>query len=148
MIGDGSIHATALALGRDGLVITGEPGAGKSTLARDLIDQALGAGRWAALVADDRVLLAEANGRIVARAPTPTRGLIEVRGIGVLEVPIQPAVVVTWVAALDDAAERLPAAGAKVDLAGIAVPVMRFPRCAPGSASAIRAALAFPRHAD
>ena len=73
------IQATAVALDGRGLLITGASGAGKSALALDLI--AMGG----ALIADDLVLLSADEGRLFADAPRQ-RGLIEARGIGLLEV--------------------------------------------------------------
>jgi len=81
------LHASAVAVDKAGLVITGAAGAGKSTLAMQMI--ALGA----RLVADDRVTaehLAEGGLRIAA--PAAIAGLIEARGLGLLTVPAAPAI--------------------------------------------------------
>lgn len=89
-----SVHATALALGMRGRVvgvlITGPSGAGKSTLAVTLIERARQGGRFARLVADDRTVLSVASGRLVARAPDRLAGLMEVRGLGIVEVERLP----------------------------------------------------------
>lgn len=70
-----------MALRGRGLLILGPSGAGKSRLALDLI--ALGAG----LVADDAVELLRRGDQVSLRAPAPTRGMIEARGIGLLACP-------------------------------------------------------------
>ncbi len=75
----GTLHGTAVALDRGrGVLILGPSGAGKSGLALRLM--AYGAH----LVADDRVILCERDGALIARAPDTIRGRIEARGIGVL----------------------------------------------------------------
>ncbi|MFA5121432.1 HPr kinase/phosphorylase [Zavarzinia sp.] len=71
-------HATCVALGGRGVLLRGPSGAGKSDLALRLID------RGALLVADDQVSVAVEDGRAVARAPAALRGLLEVRGLGIL----------------------------------------------------------------
>ena len=83
---DGQIlHASCVAIGSRGVLITGPSGAGKSQLAMHLI--ALGA----ALVADDRVALSMRGEAVVATAPAPLSGLIEARGVGLLRVQSQEA---------------------------------------------------------
>lgn len=64
-----------------GVLIRGPSGSGKSDLALRLIDR----GAW--LIADDQVVVAHVEGRAVAGAPSTIRGLMEVRGIGIVSVP-------------------------------------------------------------
>ncbi len=59
-------------------MIQGSSGSGKSGLALSLM--ALGA----SLVADDRVALSRSQNRVVATAPQQLAGMIEARGIGLL----------------------------------------------------------------
>lgn len=77
-----NIHATALVVGGLGLLIVGNSGAGKSLLASAIIERSRQTGRFAALVADDRVWLSVTHGRLVAEAPAEIEGLIELRGYG------------------------------------------------------------------
>lgn len=65
-----------------GALIEGESGAGKSDLALRLLDEGF------RLVADDRVLLWTSGGRLYGRAPGVLSGLVEVRGVGVLQAPV------------------------------------------------------------
>ena len=71
-----SVHGTCVAIGQAGVLIRGAPGAGKSDLALRLIDDG------ARLVADDQVRLSFDDGRVMASAPTPIAGMIEVNGVG------------------------------------------------------------------
>ena len=80
------IHATAVAVGNDGLLLRGPPGSGKSDLALRLIDGG------ALLVADDRVDLSLEAGELMASAPAALAGLLEVRGVGILRLPARPSV--------------------------------------------------------
>jgi HPr kinase/phosphorylase len=81
------LHASCVALPAEAgrmaraVLILGPSGSGKSELAVQLV--ALGA----VLVADDRTRLALRNGRLVATVPPSIRGMIEVRGIGILRLP-------------------------------------------------------------
>lgn len=79
------LHGSAVAWGECGILLLGSSGAGKSDLALRLIDAG------AMLVADDLVLLAAGDGRLVAR-PHAAPGLIELRGQGIFRLPARPQV--------------------------------------------------------
>jgi HPr kinase/phosphorylase len=76
------VHATCVAVGGAGVLLRGPSGAGKSDLALRLIDG--GGADGPRLVADDRVDLSLRGGRVWARAPEALKGLLEVRGIGIM----------------------------------------------------------------
>lgn len=109
-----NIHASCVVLGRAGnafgapreagVLILGESGAGKSDLALRLI--AMGA----TLVADDRCDLFVTSGELRAAVPATLAGMIEVRGVGIVQVPYQPDAQIVLVARLAEAAAvpRLP----------------------------------------
>ena len=103
-----TLHATALVIGEDGILLRGPPGAGKSTLARELIASATLAGRHAALVCDDRVSLRAVHGRIVAEAVSAIAGLIEIRGTGIARVPFCESAVLRLVVDLVENPTRMP----------------------------------------
>lgn len=75
-------HAVCVVVGDRGVLITGPSGSGKTTLALSLIDRARRAGRFARLVADDRIVLTEHGGRLVGRVPASIAGLAEAHGFG------------------------------------------------------------------
>ena len=90
-----NVHGTCVALScaghTAGVLLQGASGSGKSSLALRLIDQAgFGAGSTApviaTLVSDDQVLLEELDGVVTATAPPAIRGMLEVRGIGIIKV--------------------------------------------------------------
>lgn len=130
-------HASCVVVGTAGILIRGGSGTGKSSLALALIEQAARAGRYAALVSDDRTELAEANGRIVARPPAAIAGLVELRGRGICRMAYLPAAVVALVIDLvpETAIERMPEPDALVTRIGAAT----LPRQAVPERSADRA---------
>ena len=81
-----NLHATGLVLGTRGLLIVGPSGTGKTMLALGLLAAARRAGLFAALVADDQVMIAVENGRVIARRPASIAGLAEIRGAGIAKV--------------------------------------------------------------
>ncbi|MFL0267759.1 HPr(Ser) kinase/phosphatase [Candidatus Clostridium radicumherbarum] len=64
-----------------GILITGESGIGKSETALELIK------RGHRLVADDAVDIKEIDGILKGKAPFITSGMMEVRGMGIIDVP-------------------------------------------------------------
>ena len=113
-------QATAVAIGGRALLIEGPPGSGKSSLALALID------RGAQLIGDDSLLLACEAGRVVARPHPETRGLLEVRGLGLLRFPVCERAPVALVLRLDEDGPRHVEAAATVERAGIALPLLRL----------------------
>jgi len=90
-----SVHASCVLVGARAVLIRGPSASGKSQLALELIQAAAsGSLRFARLVADDRVHLAPAGGRLLARPAEALAGLIEVRGVGLLRLPYEPCAVV------------------------------------------------------
>lgn len=96
-----SAHATAVAIGECGLLIRGPSGAGKTALARALIEAAALRGHFARLVADDRVWIVAKGGRILASPHPAIAGRLEIRGQGILATPHEAAVVIHGVIDLD-----------------------------------------------
>lgn len=112
------LHASAVAVAGHGCVITGAAGAGKSTLALEMM--ALGA----ELVADDRVDVRRAGGALMLSAPAAIAGMIEARGIGILRLPGRSEAPLALVVDLDrPETGRLPEPRRR-DLLGIACPLV------------------------
>lgn len=98
-----TVHATCVAFPKRGLLIIGPSGSGKSTLGLALM--ALGA----KLVADDRTLIANKAGILVAKCPPTIRGLIEARGLGLIRVHAQASTNIALVVDLGQTeSDRLP----------------------------------------
>jgi HPr kinase/phosphorylase len=122
-----TVHASCVVVGETGVLICGPSGSGKSRLACDLLADAAAQGRFARLVCDDRTLLERADGRVVARAVSPIAGLIEIRGVGLVSAPHEPAAVVRLVIECEPARrERMPQEEPEAALVGVAVPCLRL----------------------
>jgi HPr kinase/phosphorylase len=120
-----SVHASAVLAGPRAILIRGPAGAGKSRLALGLIQAAeRGLIAFARLVGDDRLELAAAHGRLLARAPPALAGLLEVRGLGIRRLDREPVAVVGLVVDLAASeADRLPETAAQhVAVEGIILP--------------------------
>jgi HPr kinase/phosphorylase len=130
-----TIHASAVLTGARAVLIRGPAGSGKSRLALNLI-QAASRGQliFARLVADDRVHIEAAHGRLIARPAAALAGLLEVRGLGIAQLPYEPVAVVSWVVDLDVAAPmRMPDdAAAHAVVAGVTIRRLSVaPHCDP-----------------
>lgn len=121
-----TLHASCVAIGGRAVLIMGPSGTGKSDLALRLID------RGAVLVSDDYTHLRRDTARLLATAPATIAGKIEVRGIGIVTVPIVADMPVALIVVLDMPVMRLPEPGMRT-VAGVAVPVVAI---APFEASA------------
>ncbi len=121
-----SVHATALLVGERGVIVRGPSGAGKSSLALALIARAGDSATFAALIADDRVLLRACGGRLLMRGAAKFAGLIERRGEGIVAVAHEPCAVARLVVDLSPrgaAPSRLPADDERfVELLGVRLP--------------------------
>ncbi len=81
------IHATCISLAGYGVMLLGPSRSGKSDLAYRLMCGA----DAARLICDDQTLVTVEDGILMARAPENLRGLIELRGLGLLAVPCMTA---------------------------------------------------------
>jgi hypothetical protein len=96
-----TLHACAVAIGENGVLIRGASGAGKSTLALALVEAQILAGGFARLVGDDRILAHAAGGRVVMSPHRAIEGLVEWRGMGLLEQAFEPSAVLSLVVDLE-----------------------------------------------
>jgi len=122
------IHANALTLGRYGVLIVGETGAGKSLLTMTLIERAQSFGRDAQLVADDYCEILPQEGKLIAHVPPTIRGAIEIRGAGLFTLPYQESVTLDLAVTLGAIAPRYPDNESPFTRLGIHLPCLHLPR--------------------
>jgi serine kinase of HPr protein (carbohydrate metabolism regulator) len=115
-----TIHASTVAIGGIGVLITGRSGSGKSDLALRLID------RGAVLVSDDYTILTREGDRLIASAPSNIRGKIEVHGVGLVDVANTEHVPARLVISLDEPVTRFPELREARTIIGVALPVAPF----------------------
>ncbi len=139
-MGAEQVHASCVSVAGRGVLLRGPPGAGKSDLALRLIDGG------ACLVADDRVALRPEGGRVLAAPPPALAGLLEVRGLGIVRLPVHEPVPLALVADLDPswAIERLPEART-CTLCGVVLPLLAVAPRRASAAAFIRVAVGAPR---
>ena len=76
------------------------------------------------LVGDDSVWLEKDGGRLLASPHPNTRGLLEVRGVGLVEMPVAERVPVALLLRLDPEAPRLIEGANAEAILGIEIPVL------------------------
>ena len=113
-----TLHATTVSIGGKAVLIEGASGAGKSDLALRLVD------RGALLVSDDYSLVRRVGTSILATAPTTIAGKIEVRGVGIIEMPHDAEAEVALIVALGELAARLPEPGRARQILGVDIPLL------------------------
>lgn len=113
-----TLHASCVAIGEHAVLIEGRSGAGKSDLALRLID------RGAALVSDDYTVLMRSARKLLATPPATIAGKIEVRGLGIVDMPYRDRVAVSLLVELVDEVERMPPEPQTRRIAGVDVPVV------------------------
>jgi serine kinase of HPr protein (carbohydrate metabolism regulator) len=110
-------NVTCVAISGRAVLIEGAPGSGKSSLALALID------RGAVLVGDDGVTLRDRGARLWAAPPPNIAGLIELRHVGLVELPTCSAPL-ALVVRLDPAAPRFIDAADRAELSGHSLPLV------------------------
>lgn len=124
-----NIHATAIVIGKTGLLFLGPSGSGKSSLAFACLAAAKPLGLAATLVADDRVLIAKQDDAITAECPPSIAGLMEIRYTGIVRMPyISKAELHFAIRPVDPVtAERLPPEEEQIDVtSSIRLPLIRL----------------------
>ena len=122
-------HGTAIAFNGRAALITGKSGSGKSGLALQLI--AMGAD----LISDDKTIIWNENGEVMADAPESIKGRIEAREVGILNMPAAGPATLKLIVDLDrEETDRMPPVR-EIKLLGRQIPcVMKsalphFPSC-------------------
>ena len=117
--GETQTGVTAIAIEGRAVMLEGPPGAGKSTLALALID------RGATLIGDDGVTLARHDSRIMVSPPPNIAGKLEIRNVGIVDLPTTEASLSLHIRLTQDAPRFLETADT-VDIFGLPTPVVMF----------------------
>jgi serine kinase of HPr protein (carbohydrate metabolism regulator) len=132
------IQASAVAIAGRALIIEGPPGSGKSSLALALID------RGAMLIGDDGVALSREGETVFASPPPNIAGLLEIRGVGLVDLALAPLTPVALILSLSAQAQRLPDSIEQREILSVSIPILPFD---PGTiAPAARAEWALRQH--
>lgn len=115
-----TLHASSVAIGGRAVLLSGPSGAGKSDLALRLID------RGATLISDDYTVITWVDGRLEATAPPTITGMMEVRGIGLVDMPRVDFARVALMIDLRQDIDRMPGDPEMRSIAGADVPVVRL----------------------
>ncbi|MEP2737123.1 MAG: HPr kinase/phosphatase C-terminal domain-containing protein [Erythrobacter sp.] len=114
------VQASAVAIGGRALLIEGQSGIGKSSLALALID------RGAVLIGDDGVRLSLESDRVLASPPPNITGKLEIRHVGIADVPVTSAPL-ALIITLGKDAPRFVDEAPRRDVKGISVPCITLP---------------------
>jgi HPr kinase/phosphorylase len=150
------VYGTCVALGGRAAILQGPSGSGKSDLALRFLSTPVSldglraaadaAPERAMLVSDDQVIVRSVDGRLLVRPPGAIAGKLEVRGLGIIDVPHRAEAELLLMVALTtpDNVPRMPAdARPVVMLLGKPTPLIKL---APFDASApIKLRLALSR---
>jgi serine kinase of HPr protein (carbohydrate metabolism regulator) len=111
------IHASCVAIGGRGVLISGASNSGKSDLSLRLID------RGATLVSDDYTQLVRKGDQLIGSPPKAIAGKMEVRGIGIVEKYYLKSVTIVLLIDLDQPSPRFPDDDKTRTLAGVEIPL-------------------------
>ena len=114
------LHATSVAIEDNGVAIFGDPGSGKSDLALRLIDSG------ATLISDDITVFSKLEKNINLFGIENTKGLLEVREVGIITVPYVEGIKLKLVVRLSDKViERIPKKN-QINLLGLKFPKLEI----------------------
>lgn len=115
------VHATAVSIEGNGVLLMGDSCSGKSDLALRLLQQD------ARLVTDDRAELFVTEGHLNVSPPPQLEGMLEIRGVGIVVLPFDKSAPVAMVCELTprQEIERLPEAKTRL-IEGVRLPVFRI----------------------
>lgn len=128
-------HGTLVNIYGKGILLIGQSGIGKSEIALDLIK------KNHLFVGDDRIIIHKKNNRLYGRADPILENLIEVRGIGIIDIALANGYEVilneseinlvielfSFLDAKEDSTDRLGTEYQKINYLGVFVPFLRIP---------------------
>lgn len=124
------VHGTCVALGNRAALLRGGSGAGKSDLALRFMALPREGELQPLLVADDQVWVeTRSDGSLMASVPQTIAGKIEVRGLGILEVPFvaeAPLKLVCDLVGGKDVPRMPPEPWERTVIMGVAVPALKL----------------------
>ncbi|MEF2070363.1 HPr kinase/phosphorylase [Consotaella aegiceratis] len=123
-----NIHACALVVAKEGVLIRGAARSGKSSLVLTILRRAEALGLRCGLIADDQVRVRVTPLGLEATCPVSIKGLIEVSGVGILRQPTIDHGLLSLVVDLLPLGEieRLPDAP-RAEIAGVRLPRITLP---------------------
>ena len=113
-----NLHASTVAIDGRAVIISGPSGSGKSDLTLRLLD------RGFVLVSDDRTIVRKDGGKVIATAPDTIRGKLEIRGVGIVDMPVQADVPVALVVELTSDIQRSPDDSRERTILGAGIPLI------------------------
>jgi HPr kinase/phosphorylase len=139
------VPGTCVALGQKAALLRGGSGAGKSDLALRFIALASDKDLQPSLVADDQVVVEPSgDAGLVVSPPTPLAGKIEIRGLGIVEVPhlAEARLVLAVDLVRPEEVPRMPADPPEsTEIAGKRIPLLRLSAFEPSAPLKLRLAL-------
>ena len=132
-----NVHATTVARDGRAVMLLGSSGSGKSDLALRLLERGFG------LVSDDQTLIRRDGKRLIATAPPTIKGKIEVRGIGIVEMPSIEDVPVALAVELMSDMERMPDDSRQRTFLSIAIPLVSVDAMTASAAAKVVLALKY-----
>lgn len=130
-----TVHASCIAMDGRAVLVSGPSGSGKSDLALRLID------RGFVLVSDDQTLLRRSGDRLIAAPPPTIAGKLEIRGIGIVDMPTVKDVPLSLVVELTSEIQRLPDDSRERAILGLKVPLISVDATTASAASKVALAL-------
>jgi len=130
-----TVHGACVAIEGRAVLIEGRSGEARSDLALRLID------RGARLVADEQVICQRHDGGLIASPLARAAGRIEVRGLGIVEMPHAERVPVDLLVVILDSPPPFPEDARKRRIAGVDVPVLPIAALEPSAPIKVELAL-------
>ena len=130
-----TVHASTVATEGRAVLITGPSGSGKSDLTLRLLD------RGFTLVSDDQTLIKKDGERLLASAPPPIAGKLEIRGIGIVDMERIDNVPVALIVELTSDIQRLPDDSRERPILGISLPLISIDAMTASAPSKVALAL-------